>query len=890
MDPKPLTIANWNACSIRNKIPELVDFLVSKEVDVVTITETHLKPSINAFIPGFRLLRLDRTGSGGGGVAVAVKSGISCRLLPSFNLKVIEAIGIEVDTSLGPIVIITAYCPKQARIRDGMVAELRNDLSKLTRRQAKYIIGGDFNARHESWGNQRRNMNGRILAEDLETGHYTILAPACPTRISRSGVHSTLDVFLTNFAFNDEPVVYDELSSDHYPVVLTVGAAADTAARQPRRNYHRANWPAFQRVVDENMDYDRPLESTEDIDQALESLQHAIAVARDTAVPVQQHRVSTSLQIDPTTKHLIRLRNIFRRQYQRTGDRTKKTNANQLTRVIQERMQDQKNRQFGQMIRRIPPHSKPFWALAKVLKIRPKPIPPLVSSGELGEGNILFTPAEKANALGQQFVASHNLGRDIISPFEGAVAEGVATVVQSDSLVPEEAGVTADELASLARGLRNMKAPGFDQTFNLELKHLSQGSFAFVARLFNRCWELGYFPSVWKLAKVIPVLKPGKDPSVPKSYRPISLLSALSKLFEKTIQTRILFFIDENGVLPEEQFGFRKGRSTIHQLSRVTKIIKQNKSMSKTTAMALLDIEKAFDNVWHDGLVYKLHRLNLPMYLVKIIQSYLSNRTFQVSLQSVCSERFNIGAGVPQGSILGPLLYNIYTADIPSLPGDGVLSQFADDTAIMYKGRVIRPLTRRLQSGLDVLNEYYTSWKIVINAAKTQTVLFPHSRSPRLVPAPDCRIRFGGSLIEWSDEVVYLGLTLDSHLIFRSHVDKTVTKCNVLVRSLYPLICRTSNLCLKNKMAVYKQIVFPMIEYAAPVWTCCARSHRLKLQRVQNKFLKMILNLPPWTRTTEVHERANLDTLDIKFENICQKFGERCASSEHETIREIVLV
>ena len=882
-----VSIANWNACSLRSKHIELLDFLNTKEVDIAIITETHLKPEVNVFIPDFRLLRFDRTSARGGGVAVAVRRNIDCRLLPNFQLKFIEAIGIEVRTPFGPITIIAAYCPKQASKHDGTSALLRSDLAKLTRRRSKYIIAGDLNARHEVWGNQRRNRNGSILAEDLETGHYNILAPDSPTRISRSGVHSTLDIFISNMAISEVPVTYEELSSDHYPVVLKLGATAEMVTSHPRRNYHQANWIEFQRIVDANINTDRPLDTPAEIDQALESLQQAIVVARDQAVPIQRNQVSTSLQIDSTTKHIIRLRNIYRRQYQRTGERSKKTMTNNLTRVIQERIQDLRNREFRQKLQNIPPHSKPFWSMTKVLKKRPKPIPPLVSSGGSDNGDIIITPVEKANALGQQFVLSHNLGRNIVSPHEQAVSEGVAIVDLSSGLVPEEARVSGDELIGLVKSLKNMKAPGFDNTFNIELKHLSRGSFAFVADIFNRCWELSYFPSTWKLAKVIPILKPGKDPSVPKSYRPISLLSALSKLFEKSIQSRLLFFTDENGVLPEEQFGFRKGRSTIHQLTRVTNIIQQNKSMSKTTAMALLDIEKAFDNVWHDGLVYKLHRLNFPMYLIKIIRSYLSNRAFQVSLNNVYSEPFDIEAGVPQGSILGPLLYNIYTSDIPPLPEGGVLSQFADDTAVIYKGRIIGALTNKLQGALDVLNEFYTSWKIVINAAKTQTILFPHSRSPRLVPAADCRIRFGGSLIEWSNEVVYLGLTLDSHLIFRSHVDKTITKCNILIRGLYPLICRTSKLCLKNQMAVYKQIIYPALEYAIPVWNGCAKTHKLRLQRVQNKVLKMILNLPPWTRTSEVHELANLDTLEVKFNSCCVKYGERCSTSEHAIIREL---
>ena len=819
-------------------------------------------------------------------MAIALRKNICCRLLPCFHLNVIEAVGVEVSTPVGPITIVAAYCPKQTNARDGSAAKLRSDIIKLTRRQGQYIIGGDLNAKHPAWGNARSNQNGRILSDDLLVGHFNILAPDSPTRLSRSGVHSTLDIFLTNIAAAEDPVVFEELSSDHYPVVLKLGTTAETVVRQQYRNYHRANWEVFQRTSENNINFEQPLESPEDIDLALESLQRAIVVARDDAVPTQ-YRVSTSLQLDSTTKHLIRLRNIFRRQYQRTGERDKKTSSNNLTKIIQERIQDLRNRDFQQKLREIPPHSKPFWSLTKILKKKPKPVPPLVSSIGPGDGFKLITPFEKANALGQQFVESHNLGQAIVSQHERAVAEAAEVIDQTDSLVPEESKVTADELISLIKISRNMKAPGFDNTFNIELKHLSLSSFAFIARIFNRCWELGYFPSAWKIAKVIPVLKPGKDPSVPKSYRPISLLSALSKLFEKSIQSRVLTFANDNGVFLEEQFGFRKGRSTIHQLTRVTNIIRRNKSVSKTTAMALLDIEKAFDNVWHDGLIFKLHNHNFPIYLIKIIKNYLYNRAFRVSLQNVCSDSFTIPAGVPQGSILGPILYNIYTSDIPPLPNGGVLSQFADDTAILYKGRVIRHLTNRLQEGLDALSTYFRSWKIVINAAKTQAILFPHSRSTRLVPPENCRIRLEGSLIDWSAEAVYLGLTIDRHLIFRSHVDKIVTKCNILIRSLYPLICRTSKLNLKNRMAVYRQIIYPAIEYAVPVWKDCARTHKLKLQRIQNKILKMILNLPRWARTAEVHERACLDYLDITFQRYCLKYGERCSNSEHVIVQNL---
>ena len=344
-----LTVVNWNACSIKNKLIELGGFLEAKKADIALFSETHLNPLRDSvYLPGFKIHRLDRTSSRGGGVAVAVRYGINHRLLPHFKLDFIEAIGVEIQTTMGPIVFIAVYCPKQCSKRNGTAVQLRNDIIKLTRRQGRYVIGGDLNARHGAWGNPKRNQNGVVLSEDLECGHYNILSPDLPTRVSSSGTRSFIDIYITNIGDNiSHPVTHEELGSDHFPVLVEVGAQVENRRNFTRRDFHRVNWEAFKLSVDDNINYDRQLATREDIDGALEEVQ--LAISRAVEDNVREVPVTCkSVKIDSTTEKLIRLRNIYRRQFQRTRCPDKKISYRNLSEIIKARVDKIRNDNFSE--------------------------------------------------------------------------------------------------------------------------------------------------------------------------------------------------------------------------------------------------------------------------------------------------------------------------------------------------------------------------------------------------------------------------------------------------------------------------------------------------------------------------------------------------------------
>ena len=210
---------------------------------------------------------------------------------------------------------------------------------------------------------------------------------------------------------------------------------------------------------------------------------------------------------------------------------------------------------------------------------------------------------------------------------------------------------------------------------------------------------------MWKMANIILIKKLGQLGADPTSYRPISLLSSLGKVVEKTIKRTIQNTANDLGIVPHEQMGFREGHSTTHQGVRLTTTILKAANHHQKTGVVFLDISKAFDKMWHEGLVLKMLHHGFPKYQVELVESFLRDRTFRVTLDGTISTERTIKAGVPQGSCLSPLLFNIYMADIPQTRTTELLA-YADDTAIAASSRTKWVVIRRLQKHLDSIADW----------------------------------------------------------------------------------------------------------------------------------------------------------------------------------------
>lgn len=885
----PLRVVNWNGRSIQNKQLEFFDFLQSHNIDVAVVTETWLRPNISFLHPNYCCIRFDRGTNNdadrGGGVLIAIRREIGFQELRTKS-KVIETVGISIPFGEHKLNIIAAYFPGSRRGSDW--SSFRQDIRALSNHTDPFLIVGDFNARHNQWNCATNNRAGNLLLQEATHCGFTVHYPDTPTFLSHGrGRPSTLDLVLSNNILNmTKPVTLNELSSDHLPVSFEVTLTEFTEEQiNTFRCYSRDNWITFQRVMNAKINLTDPricnINTENEVDAALTHLKNAITEAEAAAVPVAVYQPYEVARISDETQQLIRLRNCRRRQWMRTRDPILKEIVSSLNERIRYDCTRTRFSKFQSTLLSLERGDNKIWRITKALKNHCKYSPPL-RSGEF----LIASPAEKANLLASNFEKSHDnqLADD---PITAAIVQD--SIVQIDqSAVPTDNSwlVQPKEVDKIIRKLKPRKAPGIDKIRNCLLKKLPRKARVFISKLFSACIKLCYFPQEWKHAVIVAIPKPNKDATLPSNYRPISLLSSISKLFERIILTRIESHLDTNRIIPYEQFGFQKGHSTNHQTARLVKEVRQRFEEGYSTGLILLDVEKAYDSVWHDAVLYKMLQANFPVRIIKIIRSFLKDRTFEVSVKGCSSEHKRVPFGVPQGSVLSPTLYNIFSADIVKV--DGVQYYFfADDTGFLASHREPQEIIEKLQRAQNAILEYQRKWKIKTNPAKCQAIFFTRRRSPRYMPQNE--ITCGDIDIPWSESSVYLGLTLDKKLTFGLHTNNCIKKFNKLTRALYPLVKRRSRLDKNIKLLLYKTVFRPTITYGFPAWYNCAQSHRNKIQVKQNRLLKMILDLEPSHPTVDVHRIAGVEQLNDWFTRLLPKFNLSCSSSTNPLLQELAV-
>ena len=370
--------------------------------------------------------------------------------------------------------------------------------------------------------------------------------------------------------------------------------------------------------------------------------------------------------------------------------------------------------------------------------------------------------------------------------------------------------------------------------------------------IINESFHKGVFPSHLKLALVTPIYKKG-DKSEPSNYRPISSLPILSKIFESTIKDQITCFLEKEHLISDRQFGFRKHHSSEQLLQSLLNdwhTSLDNKSPLYITAMSL-DIQKAFDSVNHKILISKLSRFHLSPTAIKLISSYLSNRKQAMKIGNCISVPLPITCGVPQGSILGPLLFLLMTNDfLASFPSSFA---YADDTLIFSK---VSNLENSLSASEALLQQALTWYQhnlFQLNISKTEFCIF----SNRKVDSTYF-LTVNNTKIKSNDTLMVFGVLLDTKLSFTPHVNSLCRKASSLI---YLFSKFRHYLNIEQARLAYTSIVRPALEYCSSLILNTSQSNRLSLERIQNRAIRIIMSAPFNFSVTTGRRLLNLPTL-----------------------------
>jgi hypothetical protein len=850
----------------------------------------------------YKVFRNDRVGMGGGGVAICVKDGIrTLKVRRSQEGASVDWLAVLLEQKgKAPIWLVCVYVPSGKLDWDpSFIDEFIAD--------GPTMVCGDFNARHQSFSLKPEvNRSGKVIADLLESGRLVLLG-------GKEATHKAgrrLDLWLCSpdlVSIFGKVKVGDMYGSDHN--VLSVKASLaryKCALDELRYNYSKANWPLFIEILARLL---AKLKRPKLVNPAFirlydNQIRDAIIEAANLAIPKCQARTIPSWFPTAKIRTAIKDRHKFERLRRETGLAMYGELANQAYGRFKALVDAGEGRKFDQKLMQMETNRhtdvRQFFQAYKQLNSKKGAAPrngvqPLkTSTGDLevtdeGQAQVLALHTAKSLALRPndndlpEVKEHHNRIKTEVEAND--VFKPLARAYVSD--LPENVRIGWDEFTFAVKRLR-LKAPGFDGIQNILLKRGGAALWSHLIHLFNSSLACGYLPEDWKKAIVVPLPRAGKDLSSPGGYRPVSLLLTVTKLLESIMAMRFRNLMETHKLFPRHQSGFRSRRSTIDHLFALSQLACRARLRRLVYLVALLDFEGAFNAVWHDGLRYKLANCkHIPTHFTRWVSSFLDARSFAIRVGSHVGEYHPIGAGVPQGSPLSPILFAFFTADM--LPGPGLMNAdeatFADDVLLHCLAAAEDVAFSRVNNSLRVVHKWSKLWRLPLNPSKCQAMRFGfrcNSDSKKLF--------IGEMALVFVKEAKYLGLTYTTDMNWIKQIDQIVERVRPALAAFRSACRKGSSLSLKSRKLLYTATIRPILEYGSTAFLNASAAQMQKLIVIEHLALRHIAQVYDFQVDFDaLYRSVGLEPLMDRMVRLASNFAKTWLSADDHPTAKILI-
>jgi len=835
-----LKVVHINAQSLNDTshYSEFCDVFGDGDVDIVGVSETFYKNTSQVKLKNYEVLNVNRSEKRGGGVAVYIRHGLEYKLLTTSEGESgkPEYVICEISNCGTKILFACIYRPPHIGYMDMFLNDIHGYLS-----QYKYtIICGDVNGRFNTEEYETKIIENILYQCDLKR------VPFGPT-YHTTKCSSNLDIIASNC--QDVMIDYGQTEASAFSAHDLIYAVYDlsTPIFQPKVITYR-DFKNVNTVEIINYANKLPWENIYvegDINRKVELFNSYMMLVYDICVPIKTIKIKNKREpwLTEDICKMIKKRNRLRKRWLSSHDPEIYEQFRVTRNKVKQRIRNAKVQHYNKLFNACD-NPKNMWTAIKSLGV--------------GKQDNTQDPVVPVNELNKHYasVSTVKYPDKVLSTLSSYPTE---FNVHYDNkfyfkyVSPVEITNALSVVKSSAIGVDNLSIQFIKLCLPVILPVLEY--------LFNYCLQNSCFPDVWKKANIKPIPKI-KNPSTCKDYRPVSILCVLAKVIEKIVYHQTVEFIVAHNILPKYQSGFRKGYSTTTALIKVLDDVRKSADKRLVNLLLLLDMSKAFDCVHHTLLIKKLRHINFSSSVVNWFKAYLHNRSIRVFINNdVKSDWSALETGVPQGSVLGPLLFALYLFDMPLILKHCCYHQYADDLQlyIEFEPTCYEAACIKVREDVLSITEYMSNHNLILNVDKTQAIVLGSAPYVRRLYDSGLSLEIGGTILSCVPVVKNLGVLIDSTLSWNDHSTFVINKVFSILAQLRRCFSFTP---LHIRKRLVQTLIFPHFYYALPLCTNISVVNMQKLQRAQNACVRYICNVNKFQHISLFYKSHNILKLE----------------------------